>query len=302
MSNFAANPFALLEDESAEPIVPVAKPAQKQTSQKKIPLKEQKQQKAAVHVIPGKTVERKNGKASVKEGPFEEKPEHKKVAGNVDRKAHKHKGSNGGREFDRKSNNPRLSGTEKKETVGKANWGNEVDAQIEAADGAVVTADEEEVTPAEPEVEDSYKSLAEYQAEKEAARIAAQISVRKPNEGVDESQWKKLTPLVKEDKLDDLMFSGKVPKEKERKLKEKPVKTVLEIEQTFAPAPRPERSDRGGRGRGDGKPKSASGPRGAQGANRGRGAASGFRGNRGGPKGGKEVNVLDQNAFPSLSS
>ena len=66
------------------------------------------------------------------------------------------------------------------------------------------------VTPAEPEVEDSYKSLAEYQAEKEAARVAAQISVRKPNEGVDESQWKKLTPFVKEDKLDESMFSGKV--------------------------------------------------------------------------------------------
>ena len=78
------------------------------------------------------------------------------------------------------------------------------------------------------------------------------------------------------------------------------MKTVLEIEQTFAPAPRPERSDRG---RGDGKPKSVSGPKGAQGASKGgRGAASGFRGNRGGPKGGKEVNVLDQNAFPSLSS
>jgi len=217
----AANPFALLEDESAEPIVPVAKPAQKQTSQKKIPLKEQKQQKAAVHVIPGKTVERKNGKAPVKEGQFEEKPEHKKVVGNVDRKAHKHKGSNGGREFDRKSNNPKLSGTEKKETVGKANWGNEVDAQIEAADGAVVTADEEEVTPAEPEVEDSYKSLAEYQAEKEAARIAAQISVRKPNEGVDESQWKKTYTIGKGRQIRRPHVFRKGPKRKRTQIKRK---------------------------------------------------------------------------------
>lgn len=36
------------------------------------------------------------------------------------------------------------------------------------------------------------------------------MAVRKPNEGVDDSQWKKLTPLVKDDKLDDLMFAGKV--------------------------------------------------------------------------------------------
>jgi hypothetical protein len=51
MSNFAANPFALLEDESAEPIVPVAKPAEKQISQKKIPLKEQKQQKVGKLIL-----------------------------------------------------------------------------------------------------------------------------------------------------------------------------------------------------------------------------------------------------------
>ena len=66
-------------------------------------------------------------------------------------------------------------------------------------------------SPAEPEPEDSYKSLAEYQAEKEAARIAAaNLDIRKPNEGADESQWKKLTPLVKDEKIDDLMFAGKV--------------------------------------------------------------------------------------------
>ena len=51
---------------------------------------------------------------------------------------------------------------------------------------------------AEPEPEESYKSLAEYQAEKEAARVAANLAVREANEGADQSQWKKLTPLVKD--------------------------------------------------------------------------------------------------------
>lgn len=65
-------------------------------------------------------------------------------------------------------------------------------------------------SPVVPEPEENFKSLADYQAEKEAARIAAQVNIRKPNEGVDESQWKKLTPLVKEEALDDFMFTGKV--------------------------------------------------------------------------------------------
>jgi hypothetical protein len=59
----------------------------------------------------------------------------------------------------------------------------------------------------EPEPEDSYKSLAAYQAEKDALRLAAEINVRKANEGVDDAQWKK---LVLVEKQENVFFIGKV--------------------------------------------------------------------------------------------
>ena len=63
------------------------------------------------------------------------------------------------------------------------------------------------VAAPEPEPEDSFKSLADYKAEKEALRLAAEVKLRKPNEGVDEAQWKKLTLVAKQE---DVFFVGKV--------------------------------------------------------------------------------------------
>ena len=90
-----------------------------------------------------KPVLKKTGKAPIKDAPFEEAPEHKITAtGAVDDK--EQKGAKK-REFDRRSAHPKSGGgREKKETSGKASWGNELDAQLENAEGVALAADEQE--------------------------------------------------------------------------------------------------------------------------------------------------------------
>jgi len=287
------NIYALLSDESADPAA-AANPVE--APKKKI-VQEQPQavKKAVVGKTPapkpGKPVVKKTPRNTEKDGEFEEKPEHKDAAA-PSKKSHGRPKSGRGREFDRRSNNPKSGEETKKDVAGKATWGDAVDAQLETAEAVV--AEEEEVVVAEPDPADSFKSLAQYQAEKEASRLTAQLAVRKPNEGVDEGQWKKLTPLVKEDAVDPL-FAGQLSnKEKERKNKAKPAKTVLEIEQIFAPPPREPTSDRGARG-GRGKPRGSSGPK-----TGGRGGKTSGRGGK--TSGGAPVNVNDTKAFPDLGA
>ncbi|KAJ3303186.1 hypothetical protein HDV03_004095 [Kappamyces sp. JEL0829] len=268
--SLVANPFSLLNDESAEPEVAGPKkavaPAQKAVVAPKqvvgkTPLKEKTGNSGA-----GKPVQRKGPRDTTKAGDFEEKPEHKEASASAPKeKTQRRKG----REFDRRSNYPAKNGEEKKEVAGKASWGSEVEAQLEAAAEGGAAAADEEVVAAEPDPEDSFKSLADYRAEKEAARVATESKVRKPNEGVDESQWKKLT-LVNKSGEDEVFFVGKNAAEKDRKSKDKSAKTVVQIEQTFAPPPREPRAERvrGGKA-----------PRG---------------------KGEGAVNVMDPNAFPAL--
>jgi len=282
----SVNPYALLDDDFEKPIQkPVVvkkdeKPKSKPTSAK--PLRDQNGRSDR------KKTPRNNGQyqrkpAVVKEGEFEEKPEHnneKKVRGGP-RRAPAH-----GRDMDRHSQAAPHKSGEKKEVAGKGSWGDEVEAQIEATPEN--ENDEFEVEEPEKQPEDDFKSLADYVKEKQAAKLVADVNIRKANEGVNDPKWTKLTPLNKE-KDEEVFFVGKTAN-KERKVKEVKAKVHVPIEQTFAPAPRErtERSDRGGRG--------------------GRGGSA--KNSRGGPKaGGKSarpsrsgapVNVQDTVAFPTL--
>lgn len=68
-----------------------------------------------------------------------------------------------------------------------------------------------ESTPA-PEPEENQKTLDEYRAEKAQKLLDITLpEARKPNEGVDDSQWKDAVPLEK-DEDEDFIFAGKVSK------------------------------------------------------------------------------------------
>ncbi|CAG8435928.1 13411_t:CDS:2 [Rhizophagus irregularis] len=88
-----------------------------------------------------------------------------------------------------------------------------------------------ESTPA-PEPEENQKTLDEYRAEKAQKLLDITLpEARKPNEGVDDSQWKDAVPLEK-DEEDDFLFTGK---EQSYRLKNKKNKSknFVEITQTF---------------------------------------------------------------------
>jgi len=117
--------------------------------------------------------------------------------------------------------------------------------------------------------------LEEYLEEKKAAQNFRLEQGRKPNEGVDDKQWKDAVVL---EKGDDAYFAGKETEAK-LKSKNKKEKVYLEIDQ---PAHRS--GGRGGRG------------------NRGNNRGSG-RGGRGGNRAGQgSVNLSDSKAFPTLGA
>ncbi|GES74078.1 hypothetical protein RCL_jg4476.t2 [Rhizophagus clarus] len=156
-------------------------------------------------------------------------------------------------------------------------------------------------TPA-PEPEENHKTLDEYRAER--AQKSLDISLpeaRKPNEGVDDSQWKDAVPLEKDDD-DDFLFTGK---EQSYRLKNKKAKskTFVEITQTFE---KPGGGSTRGRGRGRGGRGGGRGGHDRDGRDRNR--DNNYDDNRenrrrGGGGGGRSVvNLDDQSAFPSLGA
>lgn len=303
------NPFALLQDESEE--LPT-KIVQKAVPVKKAPQPIKKQ--VVGKVIP---IEKNTVSPSIKDD-FEHESKH---IAQVE-KSHVRQKPARGKEFDKKSSS-KVPNAKKAD----AGWGAEVEQDVAVENGQVVPlADVEmkdDLLKEEKEVEENFKSFAEYKAERDALKVVQPLAIRQANEGVDDSKWKKLnTPFVKNDVVEDL-FAGLSKDQKNKDKKEKPAKNILVIEQTFAPpprdntknnafkgkpagprAPRPQRENTDKPARfeksaaagvvGDGikkdfngkKPYPKSAPKG-----------TGYRGNFAG----KAVNVMDTNAFPSLS-
>nr|CAG8574199.1 7717_t:CDS:2 [Entrophospora candida] len=150
-------------------------------------------------------------------------------------------GGRGGREYDRHSASGRYD-SEKKENQGWGNngitaddsnaesqeqtnnWGAngesgsgkvedqpwEIKESTEADDakGENIGDDEAAAKPIEPE--EIVKTLEEYLSEKAQKTLDISLpEARKPNEGVDDSQWKDAVPLEKKEE-EDILFSGKV--------------------------------------------------------------------------------------------
>ncbi|KAJ3090720.1 hypothetical protein HK102_002863 [Quaeritorhiza haematococci] len=194
------------------------------------------------------------------------------------------------RDFDRHSATDRYDG-EKKEVAGKGSWGDPITseaeqpqevvegaASAEGAEGNVEKPAGEEVEAEKKEESEEEKQLTleQYLAQKTAKKAVVETAPapRKANEGADDGQWKDAVMLKKED--EEFLVLG--AKEKRNKnIKEKSSKVMLDIEQRFNDEP----SRRGGRGRG------------------GRGGERRDYGGRG-SRGPRQVNVEDPNAFPSL--
>jgi hypothetical protein len=113
-----------------------------------------------------------------------------------------------GREYDKRSGSGMKKEGAKKSSVGKGNWG--VMGDTGAKDVKEKTADEvpvtEENNAEEENAPENLKTLDQYLSEK-VSKVKMSTSVRKANEGADESQWKNAVVLVKEE--DDLVV-GKV--------------------------------------------------------------------------------------------
>lgn len=162
-----------------------------------------------------------------------------------------------------------------------------------------------DTTPLKEDDEDKVKTFEEYLAEK--ANVISNLptvkkDIRKPNEGMDDSQWKGAIQLIKgQDEEEVFLQISKQDKKAghtaPKKTKDKE-KTFIEVEPMGYRPPRTG-GERGGRGRGG----------------RGRGDRDGGEGrqysDRGGPRGGRarggfgdrarELNTEDASAFPSLS-
>ncbi|MBW0496980.1 hypothetical protein O181_036695 [Austropuccinia psidii MF-1] len=188
-------------------------------------------------------------------------------------------------------------------------WG-EANAAVDSA--APVTnghpTDTQDEERKEQEEEDKTKTFEEYLAEKANSTntlIGLKQDLRKPNEGVDDGQWKNAVKLVKAEEEEEVFFQGN-NNAKEKKAvgqgtKKNKEKTYIEVEPMGYRPPRfasergSGRGRGGGRGRGDrenGDRREFNDNRGGRGG-RGRGGARGH-----GPK---ELNTEDANAFPSLS-
>ncbi|KAG9290560.1 hypothetical protein G9A89_020930 [Geosiphon pyriformis] len=160
--------------------------------------------------------------------------------------------------------------------------------------------------------EEQQKTLEEYLAEK--AQKALNISlpeIRKPNEGIENEQWKDAVPLQKEDD-EDYLFTGKEQSIKLKAKRSLKAKTLLDIDQTFVERPG------GGFQRGRGRGRGGRGGRGGGRDSREGGGGDHFRerrderredrregwnaDNRRGGGGRNAVNLDDVSDFPSLGS
>jgi len=142
----------------------------------------------------------------------------------------------------------------------------------------------------EPEEEDNTLTLDQYLAqkkEKENALLPKLEGTRQANDGVGDV-FKDAVALSKNEE-EDAYFVGKTKNAHKPRAK-KEEKVYLEIDARF------ERPDRGGRGRGG-----RGGDRGDRGDRRGGRGRGGGRGGRQNTNGTPNLNVDDENAFPSLS-
>ena len=170
----------------------------------------------------------------------------------------------------------------------------------------------------EPEPEDNSKSYDDYlaeQAEKKLKLGPPELKARKPNEGTKaKKEWENAKPISKEGEEGDFM-AGLGKGEKAKRERAKKEKQTLDVDLRYVEPNRAggnERGGRGGRGRGDrgdfrgrarGRGDGFRGSRGEGGFRGGRGGGGGDRGQRssdGAGGGGRQVNVEDQSAFPSL--
>jgi hypothetical protein len=128
------NIYSLLSEDEPTPVE--SKPVKPQSAGK--PQSRPTTQQSAKSTKPNKDIRNKKP-AVVKEGEFEEKPDHKHEAGRTQR-YHKHQKPAHGRPFDRRSGSHPVKGGDKKEVAGTS-WGDEVEAQLAAqAEGEVVEA------------------------------------------------------------------------------------------------------------------------------------------------------------------
>lgn len=196
----SSNPFALLEDESADPVVvqkpaKVGKPAAKSAAPKPAPkTASNNSNKANPAKKTFKFVPKAGGQ--VDSAPFEEAPVHKEGV-QTERPIHK-----GEARRDRHSRAGNFKDSEKKMVAGKGTWGDEMQAQI-----AEIDEEEELARQKEAELEQSYKSLSQFKSEQQALKLNEKVQVRKANEGADESSFK---GTVLEKPQDDVFFAGKV--------------------------------------------------------------------------------------------
>lgn len=175
-------------------------------------------------------------------------------------------------------------------------------ADESTADGAAPgkAADASNEPAQEPEPEDNSRSYAEYLAEQTEKKLKLGGGVpeaRKPNEGSKQNkEWQKAKPMTRDEENAEYMAGKGEKAKRERQRKEK---NTLDVDLRYVePSSARGGSERGGRGRGRGDRGDFRG--------RGRGRGEGFRGrgdgaSRGGRGGrGGNVNVADENAFPSL--
>ena len=162
----------------------------------------------------------------------------------------------------------------------------------------------------EVEPEDNSRSYADYLAEQEEKRKQLggdALKVRKPNEGTkSKKEWENAKPISSSKDEEGDFMAGLGKGEKARRERAKKEKQVVDVDLRYV---EPSFGGRGGgeRGRGRGRGGDRGGDRGDY-RGRGRGRGEGYRGRgegggyrgRGGPRGGGNVNVGDENAFPSL--
>ncbi|GAB7353075.1 hypothetical protein MBLNU459_g3623t1 [Dothideomycetes sp. NU459] len=206
--------------------------------------------------------------------------------------------------------------------TGNAEWDDEkaaaADAKAEEKDGIIadssVPVDADGVAADKiPEEEDNTKSYEQYlaeQLEKKAALSAGSLEIRKPNEG-SSKKFPEGKAFARDETEENFIAGsgGKAKRERERKTKQ-----TLDIDQAWKEEATPSAdrgASRGGRGRGEGRPRGD----GARGRGEGRGRGGRGRGEgrgeaRGAPRGGApraarggpSPNLTSSSDFPSLGA
>ncbi|KAK3808410.1 MAG: hypothetical protein J3Q66DRAFT_444370 [Benniella sp.] len=206
------------------------------------------------------------------------------------------RGSRGGPRGGRHGGFDRHSGTGIVDSENKENnrLGDPTESSLggeEDALSADTTAAAPAPEPAEPE--EVVKTLEDYLAEKAAKSARVTLpEARTANDGADNSQWKN-TQVLEIQEAEDFIKMSKDSVAKTRKGKKDAKVLFTDIDIRFAePAREPARAFRGGRG----------GDRGARGGRGGRGGNSAPGARRGPGSRGADVNVDDQELFPSLGS